>query len=204
MSNGYSRDDVEAILASLESDDSEDVDEAVPAPRMPFRRPAPRTAPGTASYRAPMPNSYVTQKDLQENIQRVDAKLTTNAEAIKTVNARLNTLTGDIARQTAAIKKETDDRKKDAAALRNNVQLSTLLPLLTQPKTKDVTDAVPNTTLTKGDKILVDGSSSLTSLLPILLLGGLGAPSDGTSASSAGGMSDPTTMLVLLLALTQR
>ena len=29
----------------------------------------------------------MTQKELQENIQRVDAKITTNSEAIKTVNA---------------------------------------------------------------------------------------------------------------------
>lgn len=203
MSNGDYREDLEAILGSLESEESDEAYEAAPR-RPPFRRPPPRTAPGTASYRPPMQNTYVTQKELQENIQRVDAKITTNADAIKAVNARVNTLSSDVARQTAAIKKETEERKKDAAALRNNVQLSALLPLLTQPKSKDVTDAVPNTTLTKGDKVLVDGSSSLTSLLPILLLGGMGAPSDGSSSAAAGGFSDPTTMLVLLLALTQR
>ena len=202
MNNGYPREDLEAILESLESDESDESDEAVWR-RPSYRRPAPRTAPGSGSYRAPVQNTYVTQRELQESIQRVDAKITTNSDAIKAVNARVNTLGTDVARQTTVVKKETDERKKDVSGLRNNVQLSALLPLLTQPKTKDVTaENVSGTGLTKGDKILVDGSNSLSALLPVILLGGLGTSSDSSSSGGAGGMNDLTT-LFLVLALTQ-
>ena len=208
MPNGIDREQLEAILESLESEAEPEQDGEAAGSRSRGRsgyrgQTGPRTAPSAGSYRAPTQNTYVTQKELQENIQRVDAKIATNSDAIKAVNARVGTLDTDMSRLATALKKETEERKKQVSTLGNNVQLSALLPLLTPQKTKEIKADDTNTGLSKGDKVLVDGSSSLTALLPLILLGGMGTSSDASSSGSAGGMNDPMMMVVLALALTQ-
>jgi hypothetical protein len=203
MSNGYATEDLEAILESLEaSDEADEADEAAGRPR-PFRPPMTASGRGLAPPR-PQPG-YVTEARLQAALAQVGKQIKTNSDAIKAVNGRVNTIGADVSRQATALKKEIEERKKDNNALRNNVQLATLLPLLVRPSSKDVTGAVANTTLVSGDKVLVDKADSLTTLLPVLLLGGLGTSSDSTSSGSTssggiGGFNDPTTLLLVVLA----
>jgi hypothetical protein len=195
MSNGYSQEDLEAILESLESDESDESDEAVR--RRPFFRP-PATAPGRGLVPPKPQAGFVTEARLEAALARVGAQIKTNADAIKAVNGRLNTVSADISRQAAALKKETEERKKEINGLKNTVQLSALLPLLM----KQESVAVPaDSTLTQfaGKKVVVESTDSLTALLPILLLGGLGTPSEGATAG-AGGLGDPMTMMLVVLA----
>ena len=201
MSNGYATEDLEAILESLESDESDESDEFAEAPMRQssrFRPPTTASGRGLAPSR-PQPG-FVTEARLQEALAQVGRQIKTNSDAIKAVNSRLNTISGDIARQTAALKKEAEERKKDNAELRNAVQLSALLPLLVRPPSRTVNENVPNTDIKKDDKVLIESSNTLTTLLPLLLLGGLGGSSSPAGTSTGGGLSDPTTLLLVVLA----
>jgi hypothetical protein len=216
MNNGYARETLESILESLESDESDESDERdEEASRSRSRgrgargRSDPRTASDGGSYRAPVHNSYVTQKELQENIQRVDGKITTNSDAIKAVNVRVGAIDTDLSRLTTALKKEVEERKKENNGLKSNVQMASLLPVLIKPPSLTVGPIVGNGTeanpaIPANTKLVVESSNSLTTLLPLLLLGGLGSSSDGASSSSggSGGMNDPMTMLLLVLAIS--
>ena len=184
MSNGYTNESLEAILESLESDET---DEAV---RL---RVNGRSAPRTSSFRAPVAeNEYVRQRQLKETTDRIDGD-------ISKLNGRVASTETKMERQTAALRKESEERKKDINSLKNNVQLATLLPLLIKPQSRAVTAPVTGTDLQAKDNILVDTGDSLTALLPLLLLGGLGGSSD-TSASGGGSFNDPTTLLLVVLA----
>ena len=184
MSNGYTNESLEAILESLESDET---DEAV------RRRVNGRSAPRTSSFRAPVAeNEYVRQRQLKETTDRIDGD-------ISKLNGRVASTETKMERQTAALRKESEERKKDINSLKNNVQLATLLPLLIKPQSRAVTAPVTGTDLQAKDNILVDTGDSLTALLPLLLLGGLGGSSD-TSASGGGSFNDPTTLLLVVLA----
>jgi hypothetical protein len=202
MSNGYAMEDLEAILESLESDESDESDEAVRRPFRSFRPPA--TAPGR-NLVPPKPQAgYVTEARLEAALARVGAQIKTNADAIKAVNGRLNTVSADISRQAVALKKETEERKKDTARLASQGQLMALLPLLTTPKTAQL--ANPVDTIPAGSKVLLDGGDSLSTLLPLLLVGGLGS---GTGLGSGGGGGDAGSLggldpLLLVLLLSKR
>jgi hypothetical protein len=144
---------------------------------------------------------YVTEARLQAALARVGEQIKTNSDAIKAVNDRVNTVSADVARQAAAVKKETEERKNDTARLASQSQLSALLPLLTTPKTITLSNKVDN--LQPGTKVLIDGGDTTSLLLPLLLVGGLGS-GGGLGSTGAGGQTgtmggiDPL-LLVLLL-----
>lgn len=199
MSNGYATEDLEAILESLESDESDESDEM--AERIIRRRGRPRinTAPGTGLVPPKPQAGYVTEARLQAALARVGAQIKTNSDAIKEVNTRLSAINAEQTRQAAALKKAIAEQKKETAVLKNNIQLAALLPLLIRPATRTITKTAGG--LTEGDKVLIDSGDSLSALLPLLLLGGMGsAPADGASSGLGGGFNDPTTMLLVVLA----
>jgi len=204
MSNGYATEDLEAILESLESDESDESDEMAERTRDHRSRPGsrPSTATGTGLV-PPRPQAgYVTEARLQAALARVGAQIKTNSDAIKAVNNRASAISSEQARQTAALKKEVEERKKDTARLASQAQLLTLLPLLQTPKTALLSTQL-DPSLPAGTKVLVDGGNSLNTLLPLLLVGGLGSGtgmgsgSGGGDTGSLGGL-DPL-LLVLLL-----
>jgi hypothetical protein len=200
MSNGFATQELEAILESLEStDELDESDGMAERTRRPGSRPS--TATGTGLV-PPRPQAgYVTEARLQAALARVGAQIKTNSDEIKAVNDRASAIRAEQARQTTALKKETEERKKDIARLASQSQLLALLPLLQTPKTVQLGAAVDN--LPQGTKVLVDGGDGLNSLLPLLLVGGLGSGtglgsgSGGGDAASPGGL-DPL-LLVLLL-----
>jgi len=202
MSNGYATEDLEAILESLESDEADEADEMAERTRRPWT--AIGTARGTGLVPPKPQAGYVTEARLQAALARVGAQIKTNSDAIKTVNNRLGTISAEQARQTAALKKEAEERKKDTARLASQAQLLALLPLLQTPRTIQLSGQVD--TLPAGTKVLVDGGDSLNTLLPLLLVGGLGS---GTGSGLGGGGSDAGSLggldpLLLVLLLSRR
>lgn len=205
MSNGYATEDLEAILESLEADEADESDELAEQ----RTRSRPWSRPSTATGRGLVPprpqTGYVTETRLQAALARVGEQIKTNSEAIKKVNSKLGTIDTEQTRQNTALKKETEERKKDTARLANQAQLLALLPLLQTPKTIQLTSEAGN--LPVGTKVVVDGGGdSLSTLLPLLLVGGLGT---GTGSGSGGGGTDMGGLggldpLLLVLLLTRR
>jgi hypothetical protein len=189
MNNGYLPENIEAILEALESDRSDESDRPDErAGRRRYREFRPRTASGMGLIPRRPPSGYVSAAQLEAVLTRVGSQLKTNSEAIAEVNSRLTEISGDISR-------DTNNFKKDLGGLRNNIQLASLLPLLIKPTTRNVTKDIPDTELKANDKILVEQSDSLSTLLPILLLGGMSTSSDGSSGGS--NLND----LILILAV---
>src|SRR5436305_6966668 len=154
MSNGYARQDLEAILESLESSDELDESDGM-AERSRDHRSRPGSRPSTATgtgLAPPRPQvGYVTEARLEAALARVGAQIKTNSDAIQAVNSRANTISDNVAAHTAALKKEMEERKKDTARLASQSQLLALLPLLQTPKTVQLSTAVDN--LPSGTKV---------------------------------------------------
>jgi hypothetical protein len=114
------------------------------------RRPSPvRTAPRQSAY-TPRPSGTsapVTQVQLQAALARVSQQIGTNSNAIKTVDGRVRGLATEQGRITTGLRKEVTDRKKDADALRRDLQstreLSALLPLVTAGQTGPIATLAP-------------------------------------------------------------
>ena len=161
------------------------------------RRLSPRTG-GQRRYLRRRPSGrYVTQPQLQAALERVRRDVKKNGNAIKKVNSRVNAVSSRQDRQEGALKKEIKMRKQETAKLKNNIQMATLLPLLTKPKALTATtaaDTVGGAPVPVGTKLTTESSDSLSALLPILLLG------DGLGGSGSGG--DSSNMLLLVLALS--
>jgi hypothetical protein len=203
MSNGYSTEVLEEILESLEDDESDEMDELAERSRRGRRashRASPRTATGKGLVPQKPSSAYVTETRLQAALAQVGKQIKTNSDAIATVNTRINKLSDNIAAQTAALKKEAEERKKDINSLKSNVQLASLLPLLIKPASKTLTGDAAG--LKAGDKVLVESGDTLSALLPLFLLGGMGSSADGSASGAAGGSMDQMTMLMLVLAVS--
>lgn len=193
-------DDMDFAELFSEDDDFAEDDDAERRRRRSRRRRSNRQPPRTGGqnrYTRRRPTSrYVTQTQLQTALERVRKDVKTNGVAIKKVDVRVNTINGRVDSQAAALKKEISERKKDSAKMKNNIQMATLLPLLTQKNLPATTtpDTVGSTPVPQGTK-LATGGDSLSSLLPLLLLG------DGLGGGS-GSSNDSSNMLLLVLALS--
>lgn len=195
--------DLEA-LAAMEYDESDESDES----DLSERRRQPRrvsTAPGRNLYSPRPTEQYVTQTQLQTALAKVGAQIKTNSNAIRTIDSRIASVRTEQSKQTAMLKKEISDRKKETESLKRGLQqtreLGVLLPLLSQPSSQTLSQ--PAGSLPAGTKVLVDKGDTLSTLLPILLLGGLG-DSGGTGNNSGGllGGGDGNSLLPILLLTT--
>ena len=94
----------------------------------------PRRATGSGLFTPRPTTNYVTQVQLQTALAKVGAQIKTNSDGITAINSRINTVSSEQTRVTAALKKEAEDRKKDLEAQKRDtnqkLQLLTLLPLL--------------------------------------------------------------------------
>ncbi|MBW4655833.1 MAG: hypothetical protein KME20_22750 [Kaiparowitsia implicata GSE-PSE-MK54-09C] len=205
--NGLALDDYETLedmLEDLEYDEMYDSDESDDGDFAERRRrtgrgrrraPAPRTATGNQLFR-PRPNSqYVTQTQLQSALARVGGQIKTNADAIKTINTRLNTVSSEQTRQAALLRRESSERKKQddliKQDMRQKIELLTLLPLLSRPSSE---------TIQVGERsveVLTKSNNTLSMLLPLLLMGGMG----GSSAGGSSGLGDNNSMMLMALVL---
>jgi hypothetical protein len=160
--------------------------------RRPVRRPSsapsfrPRPAPGTPAG--------VTQAQLEAALARVDGKIKTVADGVSTIQARATAL-------TAASKKEADERKKSVDTqskdLNQKLQLMALLPMLVTPSSAG---PVTDNNGVVIDKVLTPESNILTSLLPLLVVTGLGG-AGGVSLGGEGVSDGGSNMLLLALVL---
>ncbi|HEX6749582.1 MAG TPA: hypothetical protein VF092_19965 [Longimicrobium sp.] len=155
-----------------------------------FRRNV-KTGRGGGYYRPRPPagsTKYVTQPQLQAALARVSADVKANSEGIKTVNARVNTLSSEQAAQGTALRKEVAERKKEGTQLKNETKkardFAVLQLLLTKPPKVFAADGVT-------ELKVVDQNDFL---LPLVLLGGLGGGGD-----SGGGLGGDNSLLFLLL-----
>jgi len=190
---------VEALDEIFEADEA--LDEALDEATRAWSRPRPKVATGRNLYTARPQTQYVTQAQLQTALAKVGSQVRTNSNAISQFGGRLAT-------EAATRKKDSLDRKKDITSVKNNLsqtqQMAAILPMLTQPKHIDVgadlTDAAGDVQIKKGTSLLVNGSNTLSLLLPFLLLGGTGEGS-GTGGGLFGGGSDNSSLLMLALVL---
>jgi len=135
---------------------------------------------------------------MQAALSRVDSKIKTVSDVEATINSRVNSL-------AAATKKEVVDRKKSVETqikdLNQKLQLLTLLPLLVQP---------PSAALKPGNALLSGGvdlpavsvpdPSKLNTLLPLLLVSGLGGAGGLSMGGDSGGGDNSMMLLALVLA----
>ena len=162
-------------------------------------RPAPRRPSGAPSFRPrPAPNApqYVTQTQLEAALARADAKIKTVADGVSTISTRVNSVSVAARKEAEERKKALDTQGKD---LNQKMQLMAMLPVLTTPTTAGpVKDAAGNTI----PSVLVPDSSSLSKLLPLLLVTGMGgAGGFGGGGSDAGGGDNGMMMMAMILAL---
>jgi hypothetical protein len=140
---------------------------------------------------------FATRAELMATANRLDAKISTNANAIKTVNGRVSTLSGDVTKL-----------RTDVTKLQGNVNdvrnMAMLLPLLTTQTTRTVAANVANTDIRAGDKVVVDTGDNLSRLLPLLIFSGAFGSSGGASGSGGGmfgGDSSGIMMIALIMAM---
>jgi len=164
------------------------------------RRGVQRPSPRPSFQQRPTTVSYVTQVQLEAALSRVDGKIKTVSDSTAAINSRVNTI-------AVAAKKENEDRKKELEAQKKDfngkVQMLALLPLLVQPASK-TTDQALGTTLPVGSKVLVQSDDSLTALLPLLLIGGMGGGSGGLGLGGDGGSDSNLLILALILGLGKK
>ena len=98
-----------------------------------------------------------------------------------------------LAQKTDQLQKDTDALQSEMSSVKNNLQMSAILPLLMNQSLTVVND--PGGTLTSGDTIEFKQGDMLTTLLPVLLMGGLGD-------SGSGGTDNSSNMLLLALAIS--
>jgi hypothetical protein len=164
------------------------------------RRPAPKRPSSQPSFKPRPPAgtpSGVTQAQLEAALARVDSKIKTVADGVSTISSRVNSVAASAKKEAEQRKKSVDSQNKD---LNQKLQLLALLPLLIQPPT--VTLKTPNGLLPGGGDLTtvsVPDTNNLDSLLPLLLVSGLGGTSSTGGLSLGGDGSDGSLLLLALV-----
>jgi len=177
-----------------EMDSETDFSERAATPKRPSNQPSfkPRPAPGTPTA--------VTQAQLEAALARVDGKIKTVADGVSTINSRLGSLANTSKKEAEERKKGIDTTSKD---LNQKLQLLTLLPLLIQPSSANLTTG----TLTDAGgnnipAVLTPDANNLDAILPLLLVSGIGGTGSGGGLGLGGdGSGSDSSMLLLALAL---
>lgn len=147
---------------------------------------------------------YVTQTQLQASLARVDGKIKTVSDSMSTLNTRIAALSSSFKKEAEERKKQADNQNKD---LNQKLQLLALLPLLTpQPSVPLTSGTLTDANGNNVAAISVPDTNNLDSLLPVLLVSGLGGTGSGLSLggdSSSGGDSS-LMLLALVLAFANK
>lgn len=160
--------------------------------------------PSTSSSYKPRPAAGapqgVTQAQLEAALSRVDGKIKTVADGVSTISSRVNSLAAASKKEAETRKKGVDNTNKD---MNQKLQLLALLPLLVQPSVATLTGATvtdsSGAAITTPVKFpLADPNSTLDSILPLLLVSGLGTTSTSGGLSLDGTGSDGGLLLMAL------
>ncbi len=158
------------------------------------RRPV-RTGRGAGYYQSRPSGKYVTEAQLKVALAKVSKDVQANAAGIKSVGARVDSVAADTRKLGELVKKEGVERRKDLAKLKNSMQMTSLLPLLTSKSVTVARDTqIGGTDVKAGTKLSV-APDGIGLLLPLLLLG------DGFGGGGSGG-GDSSNTLLLVLALS--
>jgi uncharacterized small protein (DUF1192 family) len=174
----FETDEFESLLEDVEIDESDiedsELDERARRgargrlrPRLPLAKrgsPVPRKAgPG-----------FATKAELVATANRLDGRIAVTTKSVAALDVRTRSLESEAARLSAELKKETLARKTEAEAFKKALDQQRtnglLIHLLSQP-TKTEVGGVKN--------VLVDNSSGLGAMLPILLMSGMGSSGGG-------------------------
>jgi hypothetical protein len=165
-------------------DDAEDIEDALGEDEWSERRRRGRRrgARGRGYARSRGQRGAASHTDLQVAASRIGQDIRTLNSDVGTVESRLERF-----------------RREQAQSM----QMMALLPLLIKPKSIAINAQVAN--LQPGTKLLVEDGDTLTSLLPLLLIGGMSggmgySAAAGPHPGGMGGM-DPMMLVVLLIAL---
>ena len=108
-----------------------------------------------------------------------------------------------LAQKTDQLQKATDALQSDMASIKNNLQMSAILPLLLNQSLTAVQQTPPgggspitSGSVNLGDTVEFKQADPLTALLPALLMGG------GFGDSGSGGTDNSSNMLLLVLAIS--
>lgn len=179
MFESFESDEFAELLEFAELDESDESDEWESDERARRgRRGAPQRRVPTAKRGNPVPKKagagFATKAELQATATRLDGRIATNSKAIQTIEGRLRALDTETGRIGATLKKEALLRKTETEALKKAIEqqrtTSLLIHLLAQPS-KQTVGGVEN--------VLVDNSSGIGAMLPILLMSGMGSGSGG-------------------------
>jgi hypothetical protein len=145
----------------------------------------------------------VTQTQLEAALARVDGKIKTVADGVASISSRVNSIAAAAKKEAEARKKGVDNTNKD---INQKLQLLALLPLLIQQPTATLSTPLTTTSGTTVTTIATpDPNSTLDSILPLLLVSGLGTPGSSGGLSLDGSGSDGGIMLLALaLAFTNQ
>jgi hypothetical protein len=162
-------------------------------------RNVPRPRQGNAAVNAPQ-GGYATKAELEATANRLDGRIAVNTKAIDDVNGKVNALGTAHNRLEANTKRGFTTTKATTDKLSKNVEnvkmAAMLMPLLTSPKTRDITVVNPtDATKTETVKVMVDDGDTFRTIAPMFLLNG----GFGGGDSSGGSMSE---MMIPLLFLT--
>lgn len=179
MFEDFESDEFAALLEDYESDESDESDEFESDERA--RRVGRRGVAAkvrTAKRGSPVPKragpGFATKAELQATANRLDGRIAVNSTAIQKVQGQVRTLEAETARLGTALKKETLARKTETEALKKAIdaQRTTglLIHLLSRPT---------KVTIGSQANVLVDNSSGIGAMLPILLMSGMGSGGGG-------------------------
>jgi hypothetical protein len=101
---------------------------------------------------------------------------------------------GAPALQLVQLRRENEELRDELAAIRNSIQMNSLIPLLTGNRLRTTNEVQDDDgdVIAVGTRFDFEPADQLSTLLPLLLTGGMGGDS-----------SDNQNMLLLVLALTQ-
>jgi hypothetical protein len=181
--------DYEFDLSELDSE----ADFSEKAPKRPSSQPSFKSRPPAGTP------SAVTQAQLEAALTRVDGKIKTVADGVSTINSRLASIASATKKEVEERKKGVDSQSKD---LNQKLQMLALLPLLIQTPTAANPTAGGNPLLdSSGNKITAiskPDTNNLDSILPLLLVSGLGGTGSSGGLGLGGDGSDGGIMLLAL------
>jgi len=200
--NGLAFEDMDEDLDEMDDEDVDEVlrendDEHLAELRLPWRKKKKRGAKVKGGgYSPPRPpaqqnQTFVTQTQLQAALNRVGTDVRKLAASTSTIEKRVDQLAVHARRETQQTQQ--------------GLQMATLLPLLFRPKTVRLANAVDN--IPAGTDVMIDSKDSFSTLLPLLLIGGLGGSGlTGTQAApgQTGVGTDSTMLLVLAMMMSNR
>jgi chromatin segregation and condensation protein Rec8/ScpA/Scc1 (kleisin family) len=167
-----------------EFDELSEYDEAAPRRRKPSRPALKTAARGNPTIKPPR-GGVATKAELDATAKKLDARIATNSNALKTLESRHRASEAEMGRISAALKKEIVIRKKQTTQVKTGLdesrQMAMILPLI-------VAGADPN------DKF--------AQMLPILMYSGALGGSGIGGGGGGGGTGNDNGMMMMALMLT--